>query len=230
MFVSRTRSVVYPQFEHARLAGAIAQHWGNEQFCLPELPFHAFCSGVALHDFGYGLLDTHDIVGMGAAERLATFESMMSLRFDDPVVEVVAKMHVARLLSWAGLTELEADCRQALASLVRETGVPLSVFQDADTITSLCDAIAFDFCFEQSKTGSVAVLADGNLNHRIDLHYAMDFRSVGGDDQGDVTGRVRLAPWPLSVGKLNGYLFAYEQSGYPEVLKPRPVTFELLPG
>ena len=32
MFRSKARPIVIPQYEHGRLAGTLAQHWGNDHF------------------------------------------------------------------------------------------------------------------------------------------------------------------------------------------------------
>src|SRR3954468_14813235 len=61
MFRSARRDVVFPQAEHARLAGALALAWGNERFTRPALPSDSFVRGVTLHDRGYGLLDEDEI-------------------------------------------------------------------------------------------------------------------------------------------------------------------------
>ncbi len=231
MFVSKCRSVVYPQYEHARLAGTIAQHWGNQNFRRPDLPFDAFCTGVALHDFGYGFLDRHDILGMKATERQSTFESLTHMQFDDKIVEIVAKTHVARLMSMAGFLELEANCRLELKDLIVGSGIPEDVFRDADTITRLCDSIAFDFCFEQAAMGSLTVLANQVPSNRVDVRYEIDFRRDDSVNSMDNTvGSISLMPWPLSCDRVKGYLFAYDQSGYPEVLNPHRVEFEICPG
>ncbi|ASJ76212.1 DUF3891 family protein [Granulosicoccus antarcticus] len=231
MFVSKSRSVVYPQSEHARLAGTIAQLWGNEKFRQPQLPFNAFCTGVALHDFGYGLLDTHDILGMEAAERHRTFEALMQMRFSDHIAEIVAKTHVARLMNMAGLSELEQRCRLLLKDLIAKSGIPESVFQDADMITRLCDSVAFDFCFERVTTGSVAVLADNADGNRIDVRYEINFQHTeSADGMGYTVGTISLEPWPLSCESVRGYLLAYEGSGYPQVLNPHRVEFEVFAG
>ena len=228
MFLSKSRKIIYPQHEHARLAGIIAHHWGNEQFNRPDLPFNEFCTGVALHDFGYGLLDVHDITGMRRSERHQVFQSLVSMQLNNPVVEIVAKTHVARLLNWAGLQELEAGCRNALKQLINSTGVPEAVFQDADTITRLCDSIAFDFCFERATSGSMAVMSKQAESNRIEVHYEIDFLSK--NPACNTTGHIAVKPWPLSTDIVKGYLLAYDQCGYPDTLKPHWVEFELRPG
>lgn len=231
MFVSKSRSVVYPQSEHARLAGTIAQHWGNQQFARPDLPYDEFCAGVALHDFGYGVLDNHDILGMDAIERRSTFESLLHMNLDNPIVEIVAKMHVARLMNMAGLSDLEEQCRLVLKDLIAGTGIAQSLFVAADTITRLCDSVAFDFCFEQSTTGNVAVWAEHGASKPIELCYEIDFRSSDPfADMGSTMAHINLMPWPLSCHKVKGYLLAYDRSDYPAFLQPHVVKFEISPG
>lgn len=231
MFVSRSRPAVYPQSEHARLAGTIAQYWGNDQFRKPDLPFDAFCTGVALHDFGYGLLDNSDILSMGARERHRTFESLMHMKFDDVIAEIVAKTHVARLMNMSGLSELEVTCRQQLSNLIAGTGLSEEVFQDADTITRLCDSVAFDFCFERPATGKLTVFSGRASSRNVEMCYEIDFHcteSINGINA--TVGCISLAPWPLSAPLVKGYLLAYEQSAYPKELCPHRVEFELRPG
>ena len=231
MFVSTSRQVVYPQSEHARLAGTIAQYWGNEQFSRPDLPFDAFCTGVALHDFGYGLLDNSDILSMGAKERHRTFESLMHMQFANVISEVVAKTHVARLMNMAGVTDLEAKCRQQLSDLIAGTGISEGIFQQADTITRLCDSVAFDFCFERPATGNLPIFAEQCPLKNVEMCYEIDFKGTESSDGVTSTvGCIRLTPWPLSESCIKGYLLAYEQSGYPQELRPHRVEFELRPG
>ena len=50
MFKSRTREIVFTQYEHGRLAGTVARAWGNDTFDRPALDFDAqffgFVAGV----------------------------------------------------------------------------------------------------------------------------------------------------------------------------------------
>ena len=64
MFKSKTRPLVLPQSEHARLAGLLAYHWGNADFDRPALDFASFVKGVAEHDRGYGVYDNAPIDGV----------------------------------------------------------------------------------------------------------------------------------------------------------------------
>lgn len=177
MFVSQSRSLIFTQYEHARLAGLIAQHWGNGAFSRPAIGFQSFCAGVAFHDHGYGLLDTHDILSMTEPERLATFEAMMNVQIPDPIASIVAGMHTARLLRWSGLSEMQQRFSSSLDTLIDATTHSRQDFEDADSITELCDAIAFDFCFEMDKQGEVAIspslITTELASNRI--HYSLQF-------------------------------------------------------
>ena len=57
MFKSTQRPIVIPQSEHLKLAGALAQLWGNAEFELPPLPRLSVVTGIALHDRAFGYLD-----------------------------------------------------------------------------------------------------------------------------------------------------------------------------
>ncbi len=57
MFKSTQRPIVIPQSEHLKLAGALAQLWGNAEFELPPLPQLSVVTGIALHDRAFGYLD-----------------------------------------------------------------------------------------------------------------------------------------------------------------------------
>ena len=54
MFRSKTQNLIFPQAEHSRLAGTIANLWGNDDFDRPNFNFKSFVTGVTLHDVGYG--------------------------------------------------------------------------------------------------------------------------------------------------------------------------------
>jgi hypothetical protein len=144
--------VVFPQAEHARLAGAIALAWGNDRFARPALPFDAFVRGVTLHDRGYGQLDA-DGIGEVALDRwIGIQRAGFASRGEEPVVDLVVALHIHRLVAGG-----DAEMTAALPALHRAAGVDESDAADADRITNLCDRIAFDFCVEEPARGQVAV-------------------------------------------------------------------------
>jgi hypothetical protein len=206
VFRSRRRPIVFTQADHARLAGAIALAWRER----PALPFDSFVRGVADHDRGYGEHDTADIGTVPSQAWTEIQRRGFTIRSGDPVVDLVASMHVRRLLS-SQADEYEraafAQVDVLLPSLLDAAGVTAEEAEQADAITNICDRIAFLFCFEEPSEGSVRGIA-----------YALDGR-----------GSITFDPWPLDVPRLLGLVTAYEAEGYPERLVPVVVPFDLAP-
>jgi hypothetical protein len=204
MFRSRRRRIVFPQADHARLAGAIALAWQEP----PDLPLDSFVRGVADHDRGYGEHDNDEIGAVESERWVAIQRRGFTARSGDPVVDLVAAMHMRRLLSSQD-DEHEraafADVDALLPSLLHAAGVTAAEAERADAITNVCDRIAFLFCFEEPSEGEVRGIA-----------YTLD---------GD--GSITLDPWPLAVPRLVGLVTAYEADGYPERLVPVVVPFEV---
>ena len=196
MFRSRTRDVVYPQAEHQRLAGAIAAAWAKA----PLEPFESFVLGVATHDRGYGELD-EDAIGSIAPERWLAIQAPAVEPQADPVTDLVVAMHVQRLAD--NFTPLDAHVPQRLA----EAAVDPDVAAEADSVTELCDRLAFDFCFEDASSGRVG---------RFDY-------SLGSD------GSATLDPWPLAVDELTETVVGYRADGYLRQLEPVERIFRLRP-
>jgi uncharacterized protein DUF3891 len=221
MFRSARRDVVFPQAEHARLAGTIALAWGNERFARPALPFESFVRGVTLHDRGYGQLDGDQIGRVDPARwaeiQLAGFRE----RSGDPVVDLVVALHVHRLASNFTSDPAQAAARlmgPQLPGLAAAAGVSGADALDGDTITDLCDMIAFDFCLERPAGGAVAV-SPGAGAERVEVAYALDGH-----------GAVTLTPWPLVVPELPGMILGFAANGYPGQLVPAVTTFVVRPG
>jgi hypothetical protein len=220
VFRSRRRELVFPQAEHARLAAAIAQAWGNEQWQRPPVPFGAFMQAVALHDRGYGQLDA-DGIGEVSAERWLEIQRVsFAPRGSDPVVDLLVALHVRRLVAsrWSAagpiaLGELDAQ----LPALRRAAGIATSDAVEADRVMDLCDAIAFDFCVEQPARG------------RVDVVPTRAARAVVIEFEVDGDGLIVLDPWPLGVARLDGFVLGFEVAGYPERPSPVVVPFRVLP-
>jgi hypothetical protein len=221
MFRSVRREVVFPQAEHARLAGSLAIAWGNERFARPALlPFDSFVRGVTLHDRGYGLLDQDEIGRMDpvrwAEIQLAGFRAQSG----DPVVDLIAGLHVRRLARNFASDPAQAaaaEMERALPDMISAAGVSERDAMEADAVTDLCDRIAFDFCFEQPGEGSVAVVPAAGAAH-VPIAY-------GVDGEGGIT----LDPWPLGVPELPGLIFGFDAAQYPVMLSPVVTPFHARP-
>jgi hypothetical protein len=217
---SRRRELVFPQAEHARLAAAIAQAWGNEQWKRPPVPFGAFVQAVALHDRGYGQLDADGIGEVSAERWLEIQRASFAPRGTDPVVDLLVALHVRRLVAsrWSAagpiaLREFDAQ----LPALRRAAGIAASDAAEADRVMDLCDAIAFDFCVELPASG------------RVEVVPTRAARAVAVKFEVDGEGLNVLDPWPLGVARLDGFVLGFEAAGYPERQSPVVVTFGVRP-
>jgi len=206
MFRSRRRPLIFAQADHARLAATIALNWRQP----PPLPSESFVRGVAEHDRGYG---EHDDAEIGTVDNALWVEIQRAgfrQRGEDAVVDLVAALHIRRLLAppeddleAAALAELD----DLLPALLAAAGVTPETAEQADAVTNVCDRIAFQFPFEQPATGDVRGIS-----------YRLDGR-----------GAIELDPWPLGVPSLRGLVPAFEAAGYPERLVPVVVPFDLRP-
>jgi hypothetical protein len=203
---SRSRAVVFPQAEHARLAGTLALAWHER----PPLRFESFVRGVADHDRGYGELDNDELGAIETEPWVAIQRRGFAPRGEDAVVDLVAAMHVRRLLSSQNDEhELSAfaEVDELIPSLLDAAGASVDEADTADRITNVCDRIALLFCIEEP--------ADGEIRG-----YAYTLDGVGG---------ITIDPWPLAVPRLVGLVAGYAADGYPERLVPVVTPFDARP-
>jgi hypothetical protein len=204
MFRSRRRTVVFPQAEHARFAATLALAWRDR----PPLPSDSFVRGVADHDRGYGEHDADDIDSVEGERWVRIQRAGFEPRGDDPVVDLVVALHVRRLLS-SQEDEHErgayAEVDAVVLSLLEAAGVDGAAAEAADTITNVCDRLAFAFCFEEHAAGEVR-----------GIRYALDGSGV-----------IELDPWPLALPRLTGLVTAFEADGYPSRLVPVVTPFDV---
>jgi hypothetical protein len=219
MFKSKIRPINISQYEHGRLAGRLAAQWGNEQFERPTLDFAAFVAGVALHDWGYGVLDDVPILEASEEAWLAVVSKGIANRFDDATTDIVAKLHIRRLLTLNPSPEREGLIEQIdhlVADRLPETGRTRAAFEWADKITRFCDNVAFDFSFEAP----------------VNRRYPLSPR-VGSDSETAVSyqlgqeGDVLVDPWPFSTPVIAGHLIGFRRDGYPDLLRPVLVPYRL---
>lgn len=219
MFKSKLRPIVIPQFEHEKLVGTLALLWGNAVFELPVVPFESFLTGIALHDRAYGHLDNLPIGEASEADWLANTRKGFDMVWRDPLADAIAKMHLQRLASYGTSPARQAEAAamaEEIAALAAEQGLDRALLARIDRITLLCDDIAFAFCFEAPAQGSVRVYPHNDAADEVDVSYHVE------------DGKIRVAPWPFAVESHRGYLVGYQLKGYPEVLEPVMVTYELV--
>ena len=217
MFRSRRRPVVFSQADHARFSAAIAAVWGNEQFELPPLDLVSFIRGVALHDRGYGELDTDGIAEVSDERWIEIQRESFRPRGEDPVVDLVVALHVHRLVSRGRRAEddaLVAAMEETLLDLRTVSRVGEAEALAADSITDLCDRVAFDVCFEEPSAWTRPVLPRQSAPA---VEVAFSFDGMGG---------VTLDPWPLGIPWLRAVLVGFAADGYPD--RPEPVIEPIL--
>src|SRR5207237_1278849 len=110
-----------------------------DAFRRPSVPFVSFVRGVALHDRGYGELDTHEIGGVPRERWLDIQRAGFGAQDDDPVVDVVASLHIRRLVREGPLHE---EMSEALPALLDRASVSMQGAEAADAVTNLCDRIS----------------------------------------------------------------------------------------
>lgn len=212
MFKSKTRDIVIPQAEHAKLSGILAYNWGNEEFDKPAFDFNSFVEGVKYHDIGYGEYDNSPL-GELTLEQWAdlTFKGT-EISFDNPVVDIVTKLHLKRLLGDDNVKirgEILNNIEQSVEERLPETDNSLEEFMWADRITDFCDWVSFNFCLEKDFEDKVEVHARRISFVKTELKFHTN-----------PAGEIVVDPWPFSAESINGTIIAYYKNGYPEELKP----------
>ncbi len=219
MFRSRTRAIVFTQYEHGRLAGTAARAWGNDDFDLPALAFNAFVAGVTLHDWGYGMMDTLPIGEAPEDEWLAVIRKNVEKRYDHATTDIVVKLHLRRLLGFYSSPEREALIAQLderVDDRLGESEATLDIYQRADKITQLCDMISFAYCFESPGKLTYEVFPRRDSAESVDVTFEV---KPGGE--------VIVDPWPFSIPVISGVAYAFESVGYPNTLNPLVVPFNI---
>ena len=220
MFKSKQRPIVIPQWEHQKLAGTLALLWGNADFEQPSVSFESFLTGIGLHDRAYGPLDNLPIGGIPEEEWLALTRSGFEMTWADPIADLVTKMHLKRLASYGSAPARQAmavEMVQAIQAQIQRYGLDAATFERIDRITDLCDSIAFDFCFEVPAKGEIRIFPRNDRDEEVMVSYRIE------------SGTTQVDPWPFKVESHSGYLIGYQLEGYPTVLEPVMLWYQLVP-
>jgi hypothetical protein len=219
MFKSQVRDIIFPQYEHGRLAGTAARAWGNSAFDRPALDFEAFIAGVTLHDWGYGVIDNLPIGAAPEDEWLEVIRKNVEKRYAHPITDIIVKLHLRRLLSMNASPAREtliSDIDNRIDGRLEEGDTPLAEYQRADKITQFCDMLSFSFCFETPGQRTYEVFPRQDSEKKTDITF--EIRPCG---------EVIVNPWPFSVPSISGVTYAFDARGYPEVLNPLVVPFKI---
>jgi hypothetical protein len=219
MFKSKQRPIALSQWEHQKLAGTLALLWGNATFERPPVAFASFVTGIGLHDRAYGPLDNLPIGELPEEEWLALTRSGFEMTWVDPVADLITKMHLQRLAGYGSAPARQAQAA-AMAQLIRDElqrhGLDATLFERIDRITNLCDRIAFDFCFETPAEGEVHIFPRNDRDEEVAVGYRIE------------GGTIQVDPWPFGMESHTGYLVGYQLEGYPTVLEPVMVPYEIV--
>ena len=217
MFKSKMRPITVPQYEHGRLAGTLASQWGNQDFKKPLIDFDSFVQGVTFHDWHYGVVDNLAIGESTEEDWLEIVREGVNFWFDNPITDIVVKLHIIRLLSGQVSTARESlmdQIEHRITVRLPETQFAREQFEWADRITKFCDRLAFDFCFEMPMKATLPVYADQKANKETNITYEIK-----------PEGQIEISPWPFSVKAFSGFMIGYQQQGYPKTLKPEIIHY-----
>jgi hypothetical protein len=179
--------------DHARLAGAFAERWGNDQFLPPE-PRANVLKGIARHDDGWAARDTEplitrqgrpsafsvELVGKYSAFEEIDLPDYLAVRdravrlmaAEDPYAAVLISMHTHSLLSeHADRSTIRPDQLPMLDEFLR---------QQKDLQRSLLARIAADPQFSREQASGPVILEHFHLLQATDnlsLLACVDFRA-----------------------------------------------------
>jgi len=222
MFRNERLGVIIPQQEHARMAGHVALHWGNENFDKPKIGVEALVKGLTLHHMGYGPNDTLDFTSLNDEELLKVYENDTQVSLGDTDAELVNLFHHLRLVrnrNEKTPTEAFLDLQKEIETTI-ETKLTQSKFTKADfdwtnKITHLCDRIAFNFSMGKMKEPSIGICSRVGSNDAVAVVHDVDVETI------------TLHPWPFSVKSFKGFVIAYESKDYPHSLSPVLMEYEV---
>ncbi len=222
MFRHKTENIIIPQYEHLKMVGLLAQHWGNDDFSLPELPTEDFITACYTHDLGFGTIsnDTYEIGNMSEKQRKEVVKKCVNVEFASDTTQMIVARHFLRLLSFGSykFPELKELLNQQIDVLKQKVDITESVFDHADTIIDLLDAISFDFSSGVSSDYTVNVFQDSQSDRQVEIGYTIQ------------DSNIILTHWPFSANQIEGSIIAYQSDDYPNtlvpVLKPYTVTKE----
>lgn len=214
MFRSTRRPIVFPQAEHARLAGTLALRWGNDSFSQPLSSHLDFVLGVTTHDRGFDVLDA-DQIGQMSDER---WEQLARAGFaretSNKVADHLVRLHIRRLVTDEPMA---SDFDRALPRSQLASGLSDDDCDAADRVMDLCDWIAYDFCLERPAQGAVAVRPSAEAP-TVEVTYIVD--GLGG---------IEVDPWPFAIDAFDGFALGFEAPGYPDRAMPVIVPFRASP-
>lgn len=216
MFRSKTREIIIPQSEHARLAGTLASLWGNREFDVP--PIDAFILGVTLHDRGYGSIDNDPLFEVPEERWLEIQCKGVTERTGNPALDLIVLLHSKRLALYNPTPkrhQFADELELLIEDELRKQSAPRELFEWVDERTHLLDDIAFDFSFEVPKQRTRRIRPKVGSLETTDMTY-----SISGS-------LIQVTPWPFRLNYHEGFLIGYRSFQYPTCLEPVLIPYLL---
>ena len=218
MFKSKRRPILTPQSEHLKLVGTLAMLWGNDKFDSPPIERESMIAGMGTHDRGYGYLDNHPIGGMDESEWFPIARRTFNMPCTDVVADSIVKYHFRRLAGHddsPGRKALTKEFSKAIDEHLEKHNLSKELFDRIDRITDLCDSLSFSLCFDMPASGEISIYPRNGQDTEVAVKYHVEDSVISAQ------------PWPFSVNSYQGYLLAYKSDGYPEMLDPVILSYEL---
>ncbi len=222
MFRSKTRAIVIPQSEHARLAASLAVFWGNREFDRPPVAPETLFKAVLLHDRSFGYFDSHAIGEMSDEVWIRLQRRGLVGDDGDGLCDVLIQQHIKRLAGFvkgALGRQFREEIEAMLVKEIRNLGLERENLERADRVMAFCDAVAFDFSFEEPVHSSVFVFPFNNSPGEIEIQYQIH-----------PEGEIHISPWPFAHDSYEGYVLGYGRDGYPTRTVPVFVRYRIIPG
>lgn len=211
-----------PQQEHARMAGLLALHWGNKNFKLPAFRIEDLIEGITFHHLGYGQNDSIRFDQLNDDELAEIFAADTNVTLISVEAELVNLFHHQRLINnrikdsnSEKLIHTKKFIESAIANRLKQSDFKESDFIFANTITQLCDKIAFNFCLGQEVETTIAVHSNPKNLNTIDVTHSIKGKQIIVD------------PWPFKIAKIHGFIIGYTDDNYPDKLLPKLLEYEV---
>lgn len=225
MFTYKSKNLVIPQREHARLAGNIAVYWGNKHFDLPRIPLSTVVKGITFHQNGYDTFDINPVGEMSEDILYRVFENDFNVDMKDQNAELVNMFHQFRLVNGKVKREgsekfkkLKEEFNQVIQTRLKTSKFREKDFLWTNRITHLCDKVSFNFCMENKVEEIVPLYIKTNSQVMQNSKHRLVSENT-----------VQLDSWPFSIREIKSVVIGYEKLNYPNHLIPHLLQVKLVP-
>jgi len=210
MFIHKQTWLIITQKEHARFSWVIASFWWNELFQEVPLPRDKYLLWVIEHDRWFWDNDTIVIwkeeVQYTTEERIALIKKWINAHNADPIVDITSLLQIQHLCKFNDyLHPYWEEIDTYIDSLIKKYSLNKETHVQAQTITRLCDNIAYDFCSWRYRSVSMNTVSNFDTWKKLDISYSIQWKNI------------TVRPFPLKEPIL-WFIIWYEAENYPEKL------------